>query len=807
MSLREMTMIKFVNNLSIKRKLLLTLIFPSVISLFFAGLLLVVLEISEFQKNTRDDLSTLATIIGNRSNAALLFQDMDLANENLGVLNTLPAVQAACLYDVHGAVFAQLLKNNQQGLSCPLTIKDEKSRFENVHLFVVQPIIQDADILGTVYIHADFTQSYWRKIQFTGLLFLVLVGVSIITFFLSAPLLRLISSPIKKLVTTVKAISDTKDYSLRAVKVNNDELGVLVDAFNDLIGTVDAQNESLTRAKDRYMALYNDNPTMVFNLDEFGNILSANLTGAKQLGLSVEELQECSVFHFIYPDDLPIMEGFVERCLESPLFVHKQELRQVCFNGRIIWVRTTARLYENEHQQKSLLLVCEDVTETHELSEQIAYQASHDALTGLANRLEFDAHIKEAVKVACADSSEHALCYLDLDQFKVVNDTCGHLAGDELLRQLGDLLRKNIRRHDFVARLGGDEFGILMYNCSLNEAFRACEKIRDMIKDFQFAWEDKSFTIGVSIGVSSINDTSGNAVDLLKEADAACYAAKDNGRNRVHVFRPDDEELALRHGEMQWVSKIKQGLEQKRFCLYGQPIVPLSYNDERLHFETLVRYRDHKGNIIPPGAFLPAAERYNLASALDRAVISLLFEWIAEKPDFLDNLSICSINLSGVSLSDESMLAFISEQFSLWAIPTHKICFEITETAAIANLSCATRFINHLRDCGCAFSLDDFGSGLSSFAYLKNLPVDFLKIDGLFVKDIVDDKVDLAMVRAINEVGHIMGKKTIAEFVENEQIFNLLNELGVDYAQGYGIGKPVPLDELVLIKPFTRAPT
>ncbi|OYV18907.1 MAG: PAS/PAC sensor-containing diguanylate cyclase/phosphodiesterase [Methylococcaceae bacterium NSM2-1] len=794
---------KFVGNLSIKRKLLLTVIFPSVISLLFAGLILVVLEIAEFQKNTRDDLSTLAAIIGNRSTAALLFQDLELANENLGVLNTLPAVQAACLYDARGAVFARLLKTSHERLKCPLSIKDETTRFENVHLLIVQPIVVDSELLGSVYIHADFSQSYWRKIQFTGLLFLVLVGVSILTFFISAPLLRLISSPIKKLVNTVKAISDTKDYSLRAVKVNNDELGVLVDAFNDLISTVEAQNQSLTRAKDRYLALYDDNPTMVFNLSEYGLILSVNRTGAKQLGLAVEELQGCSVFHFIHPIDLPVMHALVEHCLMNPLSVHKQELRQVCDNGRIIWVRATARLFENEQRQSSLLLVCEDVTEAHDLSEQIAYQASHDALTGLANRSEFDRHVIELVTLVHADRSEHALCYLDLDQFKVVNDTSGHLAGDELLRQLGDLLRKNLRRHDFVARLGGDEFGVLMYNCSLSEAFQACEKIRDIVRDFHFGWEDRSFTVGVSIGVTSINTTSGNAVDLLKEADAACYAAKDKGRNRVHVFRPDDEELALRHGEMQWVSKIQQGLAQNRFCLFGQPIVPLSGNEEKLHFETLVRYRDDKGHIIPPGAFFPAAERYNLASALDRSVISHLFEWIAKKPDFLENLSICSVNLSGVSLSDESMLAFISEQFSLWAIPTHKVCFEITETAAIANLSCATKFINHLRERGCSFSLDDFGSGLSSFAYLKNLPVDFLKIDGLFVKDIVVDEVDLAMVRAINEVGHIMGKKTIAEFVENEQIFNLLNELGVDYAQGYGIGKPVPLDELTLIKPFT----
>jgi diguanylate cyclase (GGDEF)-like protein/PAS domain S-box-containing protein len=615
-------------------------------------------------------------------------------------------------------------------------------------------------------------------------------------------LLKLISSPIKKLVDTVKAISDTKDYSLRAVKVNDDELGVLVDAFNGLIGTVETQNQSLTRAKDRYLALYNDNPTMLFNLSESGLILSVNRTGAKQLGLVVEELQGCSIFQFIPLNDLPIMQALVEHCLVNSSSIYKQEFKLVCHDDRFIWVRATAKLVENENQQSSLLVVCEDVTEAHDLTEKISFQASHDALTGLANRSEFDRRINQVVALVNADGSEHALCYLDLDQFKVVNDTCGHLAGDELLRQMGDLLRKNLRKHDFVARLGGDEFGILMYKCSLGEAFQACEKIRDRINDFQFGWEDRSFNVGVSIGISSINATSGNAVELLKEADSACYAAKDKGRNRVHVFLPDDEALAQRHGEMQWVSIIQRGLEQNRFCLFGQPIVPISDIKENMHFETLVRYRDDNGLIVPPGAFLPAAERYNLAPALDRWVISNLFEWLANKPDFLDNLSICSINLSGVSLSDESMLKFITEQFSWWAIPTDKICFEITETAAIANLSSATKFINHLRERGSLFSLDDFGSGLSSFAYLKNLPVDFLKVDGFFVKDIVDDEVDLAMVRAINEVGHIMGKKTIAEFVENEAIFNLLNELGVDYAQGYGIGKPVPLEELRLIKPF-----
>lgn len=796
-------MIKFVRTLSINRKLLLILLFSGFTSLLFAGVFLVILEISEFQRNTRDDLSALAEIVGNRSTAALMFDDRNLANENLAVLLNLPEVQTACLYNSQGAVFAQLLKNTTAESSCPLAVKDENTRFEGIKLVVVKPIVVDADELGTVYIHADLTMAYWRKIQFIGIIFLVLVGVSIVTFFLSTPLLKLISSPIKKLLVTVKSISETKDYSLRAVKVNNDDLGVLVDAFNGLIGIVGTQNQALTLAKDQYLALYDDNPTMVFNLADDGHIFSVNCTGAKQLDLTVEEIQSCSLFDFIHSDDCLIMQDLVVRCLKKPLRVHKQEFRMACQKGRLIWVRATARFSENENRQKSLLLVCEDITEARLLNEQIAYQASHDSLTGLANRSQFDSYIKQAVALAHTDNSEHALCYLDLDQFKVINDICGHLAGDELLRQLGDILRKHIRQIDFVARLGGDEFGVLMYNCPLSQAILACEKLRDVVRDFHFGWEGRSFTVGVSIGISAVNNSSGNAVNLLKEADAACYAAKDKGRNRVHVFRPDDEELAMRQGEMQWVEKIKQGLDKNRFCLYGQPIVSLSENNEEgLHFETLIRYCDDRSHIIPPGAFLPAAERYNLASAMDRWVISNLLKWIAEKPGFLDNLSLCSINLSGLSMSDESMLAFISEQFSKWEVPTHKICFEITETAAIANLSYATKFINQLREQGCFFSLDDFGSGLSSFAYLKNLPVDFLKIDGLFVKDILYDKVNLAMIKSINEVGHVMNKKTIAEFVENEQIFNLLNVLGVDYAQGYGIGKPVPLDDLKLIKPF-----
>jgi len=795
-------MIKCIADLSIKHKLLLIVIFPSLLSLLVVGVFLLILEINEFQKNAQDDLSAIATIIANRSTAALLFNDQDLARENLAVVNTLPEVQVACLYDANGKVFAELRKAEQTTWTCPTSIAGYVTQFIDTRLCVVQPIMVETERQGTVYIRADFKVAYWRRLQFVSILFLGLFGISILTFLLSAPLLKLISAPISKLVAAAKAISASHDYSLRAIKINDDELGVLVDAFNALCDSVETQNLALLEAKNRYLALYDDNPSMMFSINTLGNILSVNQTCAEQLGLSSEDLKNHAIFDFIYNLDIPKMSAFIEHCLLNYRQVHKQEFRQVGCQGEIVWLRVTAKLLDHERHTDTLLLVCEDITEARDLSEKISYQASHDVLTGLANRSEFDRYVKEAIQLVHTDNSEHVLCYLDLDQFKVINDTCGHLAGDELLRQLGDVLKKQIRQQDFMARLGGDEFGVLMYGCSLSDAFRLCEHLRDVIKDFRFYWESKSFAIGVSIGITAINKSSRSAVNLFKEADSACYAAKEKGRNRIHVYSPDDEELALRQGEMQWVEKIQRGIENNSFCLYGQPIVAIAQHDEDLHFETLIRYCDEAGRIIPPITFLPAAERYGLAPALDRWVISSLFEFIATTPNFLEKLSLCSVNLSGLSLCDETMLAFIDEQFDLWKIPTHKICFEVTETAAISNLSYAIKFIEALKERGCLFSLDDFGSGLSSFGYLKNLPVDYLKIDGLFVKDILKDKVDLAMVKSINEVGHVMGKKTIAEFVENEAIFNLLNELGVDYAQGYGIGKPVLLSELILIKPF-----
>lgn len=438
----------------------------------------------------------------------------------------------------------------------------------------------------------------------------------------------------------------------------------------------------------------------------------------------------------------------------------------------------------------------EDVTHEHELSERLSYQASHDTLTGLVNRREFERRAERLLSSIQQYKVEHALCYMDLDQFKVVNETCGHTAGDEMLRQISIVLQHEVRQRDTLARLGGDEFGVLMEHCSLEHAHRVATSLQQAVQDFHFTWEGQSFRVGVSIGLVAISEALPNLSELMKQADAACYMAKDMGRNRIHVYHPEDIGLAQRHGEMQWVTRIYRAMEEDRLCLYAQAIVPLD-NRTDAHYELLIRMIDEGGQIVPPGAFLPAAERYNLITKIDRWVVNHAFTFLAENPAFQKQVDFVSINMSGQSLADESFLDFVITQLQDSRVKGEKFCFEVTETAAIANLSTAMKFISSLKKSGCRFALDDFGSGLSSFGYLKNLPVDYLKIDGMFVKDIVDDPIDHAMVKSINEIGQVMGMQTIAEFVENDAIKGMLKEIGVNYAQGYGIGKPIPFDELL----------
>jgi diguanylate cyclase (GGDEF)-like protein/PAS domain S-box-containing protein len=444
-----------------------------------------------------------------------------------------------------------------------------------------------------------------------------------------------------------------------------------------------------------------------------------------------------------------------------------------------------------------VVVVFHDVTGLRSLS-KMTYQATHDSLTGLINRREFERRVSQALDNARNSDGRSVLCYLDLDNFKVVNDTSGHIAGDQLLKMLKLRFQSMMREADLLARLGGDEFGILLGGCSLDYAVEVAENIRAMVEDFRFVWDDRAFRIGVSIGVVKISVDSGALSDVLRAADSACYMAKEKGRNRVHVYEDNDKEIIERQGQMQWVQQIHDVLEQDRFRLFFQVIERLSRQPGekgKIHGEVLLRIIGEDMKLIGPGSFIPSAERYNLMPMIDRWVIENTLKLLSGNLETVINtMDRCCINLSGQSLSDERFTKFLIEQIQDTRVPPQLLCFEITETAVIANLNTAASLISSLREMGCRFSLDDFGVGLSSFGYLRNLSIDYLKVDGSFVKNMVNNKIDYEMVRAINQIGHTMNIMTIAEFVEDEAILQAVRELGVDYAQGYVVAKPVPME-------------
>ncbi len=456
---------------------------------------------------------------------------------------------------------------------------------------------------------------------------------------------------------------------------------------------------------------------------------------------------------------------------------------------------SAAPMFNRAGSVTGAVVALRDVSEQRFLRRQLEEQASHDSLTGVYNRRQFENHLEQALtEVRRQPGREHWLCYIDIDQFKVVNDTCGHLAGDELLVQVAATLRQAMRDEDVVARVGGDEFALLVRDAPLAQARTAAERAWLAIQEMHFVWDNKGFAITASMGMVQVDPSSGTIYDLLGTADKACFVAKNEGRNRIHLFNPDDDAVLQHGGEMEWVHRIRVALAEERFALYQQTIQPLQEEGRALHCEILVRMLDEEGDPVPPMSFIPAAERYNMMSEIDRWVVKNTLDamegWEAEGHG---GECLVSINLSAQSLTDTDFLPYVLGQLNAHRVDPGHLCFEITETAAIANLSRAIDFINTVRLRGCRFSLDDFGSGLSSFGYLKNLPVDFLKIDGSFIKDMSSDPIDRAMVESINQVGHVIGIKTIAEFVEDEQTLELLRVIGVDYVQGYVVARPAPL--------------
>ena len=499
------------------------------------------------------------------------------------------------------------------------------------------------------------------------------------------------------------------------------------------------------------------------------------------------------------------LEHVAMRCLQQRQAIgispHAQLITR---EGRRIAIEESAApIWSCDGDILGAVVVFRDVSYERKLSQELSWQASHDTLTQLINRREFEHLVAGALRTAKQEGHAHALLYLDLDQFKVINDTCGHAAGDVLLQLLAKMLQGKMRDSDSLARLGGDELGVLLPHCPLDHARLIGEQLRQSIHEFRFTWDERSFELGVSIGIVEINQDSKSMSELLSAADQACYLAKEQGRNRIHLYQESDVMLAQRHGEMLWISRLNEAFTHDYFRLYAMPIVHLHDSPEH-HDEVLIRIRNGKGDLILPGAFIPAAERYDLMLSIDRWVIRAVCAHIESVRDSLPPLealaesrrrapALYSVNLSGMSLAAPGLQDYITAQFVQYAIAPEQICFEITETAVIANLPKAQVFMRQLKTMGCRFSLDDFGSGFSSFGYLRALPVDYLKIDGIFVRGIATNAINRAMVKAINEVGHVMGLQTVAEYVENAETLAIIRELGIDYAQGYAVGGLRPL--------------
>lgn len=554
---------------------------------------------------------------------------------------------------------------------------------------------------------------------------------------------------------------------------------------------------NITNTEHKFLATFHHAAVGMAQLTPDEHFFDVNDSLCTILGYSRDYLLNTDLRQITHKEDRSSDAGQFRQLMNNELKSYRVEKRLLCEDGSTLWCKLTlSRVGQYMNIPHHLIAVIEDVSEARRLSSELSHQATHDALTNTINRAEFEIRLREAIRHANVESVQHTLCFLDLDQFKVINDTCGHIAGDALLQQVTEILRQSLRRGDTLARLGGDEFGIIFSACHIEMARELADKLRNALSDFSFLWEGATFNITASMGMVEIDETATDPVKLLKEADTACYTAKDQGRNQIHVYNDSDLAVAARRSEMEWVSRVREAVAKDRLQLCAQFIQSLS-RPEELRYEVLVRLIDNDGTIIMPGNFLPAAERYNVATLVDRWVVKSTLAELEQYPEHLARLQACHINLSGQSLSRQDFHEFVAQMLNDYAVPAECICFEITETAAMSNMSEAQTFIESIGRRGCTFALDDFGSGLSSFGYLRSLPVEILKIDGSFVRNIHKDKIHFAMVKSISEIGRLMGKQTVAEFVESGEVLEKLQELSIDYAQGYAIHKPCLLAELL----------
>lgn len=748
-------------------------------------------------------ISEDAFLSGNRKKLAWFVQSTLQENNVLAVTVT----------DMKGNILAHASNVSEKPKPPPLT---EKSRYK-----LLAPVYYSEESRAavggprrqvgwvTVQLSSAALQTEQNRILYQSLL--IVVAGLVVTVIFALRMARGVTRPVQSLTRAVEKIKNgVLDY--RVSTHAGGEVGRLEDGINAMAAALqEARDREKKRSED---ALFLEKVRAQVTLESIGDgVITTDAEGrivymnpvAEQFTEWKNEAAQgkplSQVFKIFDEESNRLEEYPIHYCLKEGRTIRhdSHHLLMSHEGGKIEIQDSAAPIRDRDGTILGAVVVFHDVTEIQSMARHMAFLASRDPLTGLLNRREFEARLQQVLDNARAGQRSHALLYLDLDQFKIVNDTCGHVAGDELLKQLAAHLQKEIRASDMLARLGGDEFGVILEDCSVDKAEQIADLLRQSVKDFRFMWEKRAFEIGVSIGLVPISADSGGLTEVLSAADSACYIAKDRGRNRIHIYQPDDRAFAQRRGEMQWVHRLREGLENNSFDLYCQAIVPLRQGHRRAasFHEILVRVQDE--DLVLPEAFIPAAERYHLMPSIDRWVIRSVFPMLEkfQARAAPESASLFAINLSGQSLGDEKFLEFVMQLFHEHRVDPHSICFEITETAAIANLTRARDFIARFKHMGCRFALDDFGSGLSSFGYLKSLSVDYLKIAGDFVEGMLDDPLDRAMVDAINQVGHVMGLVTIAESAENPALIDKLREIGVDMAQGHGIDSPKPLHQVL----------
>ncbi len=648
--------------------------------------------------------------------------------------------------------------------------------------------------------YAEFDKIFYRNI--VGLISVILIALLVATWGSDLIVLR----RLRELVATTRKLA-TGDLSIRTNITSGGEVGQLASAFDDMADALEKEGEKTRESRNELQAsqsmlstILNSIPVRVFWKNKKLNYIGCNELFARDVKLETPnqvigkndyDLPWADQAKKYRANDLDVITSGIPKLL--------YEVVQTDANGNERWLEVSKiPLKDLDEQVIGVLGIYQDITPRKHVEKKLNHMAYHDGLTGLINRREFENRLRNILEKTHLEDQEHALLYIDLDQFKIINDTCGHFAGDELLKQLANILSGSVRHNDVLARLGGDEFGVILENCQSGRALIIAEEILNNVRNFKFVWKTKSFSVGASIGLVVLDASTPSMQELLSRADMACYAAKDLGRNRVHVYEEGNLDLQQRHGEMRWVGRINNAFELEQFRLYYQDIIPLQDTAALPHREILLRMVNDDGGVVLPATFIAAAERYGLMQRIDQWVISAVLIWLEKRCQQNETLDFgrVFINLSGTSLGDESFLTFIREKIREIAHLTRYLGFEITETSAIADFANAEKFISEVKKAGCQVALDDFGAGMSSFSYLRSLPVDFIKIDGSFVRTMLDDPMDMAIVRSINQVGHVANIKTIAEYVETAEVEQALAGMGIDYAQGFRISRAKPLDDL-----------